>query len=62
MRIAYCCDGCEKSSFNKNWIFNCIECDVEICESCMYSWATCKQCASKHTDEFLKTRFDKSLE
>ncbi len=58
MTAGYRCDNCKEFSQSKAWIFSCIECNKEICESCMYSWATCKECAIGKTDQFLKERFD----
>lgn len=58
MTAGYRCDNCKEFTQAKSWIFNCIECDKEICESCMYSWATCKECAVGKTDKFLSERFD----
>lgn len=62
MKLVYQCDNCKTTWDIKTWIFRCIECEKEICETCMYSWATCKQCANGKTDEFLKIRFDKQYE
>jgi len=58
MRTGYICDNCGRASTSKTWIFNCIECNKEICECCMYSWATCKSCAQGKKDSFLKERFE----
>ena len=58
MTPGYRCDNCKEFTQSIAWIFNCIECEKEICESCMYSWATCKECAAGKTDEFLAARFD----
>lgn len=57
MKIGYICDNCKESSSTKTWIFNCIECNKEICEQCMFGLATCKECANKHPKEFLERRF-----
>ena len=37
---------------------NCIECNKEICEDCIYSQTTCKECAKDKTDDELSKRFD----
>jgi hypothetical protein len=58
MTLGYRCDNCLGFTEARSWIFNCIECGKEICEDCMYSWATCKECAAGKTDEFLAARFD----
>lgn len=58
MKSGYACDNCNEFTQSRAWIFNCIECEKEICESCMYSWATCKECAAGKTDEFLSARFN----
>lgn len=58
MTPGYRCDNCQEFTQSKAWIFSCIECDKEICESCMYSWATCKECATGKTDAFLAARFN----
>ncbi len=58
MTPGYRCDNCKEFTQSIAWIFTCIECEKEICESCMYSWATCKECSANHSDEFLAKRFD----
>lgn len=58
MKTGFTCDNCNEFTQSIAWIFPCIECGKEICESCMYSWATCKECAAGKTDEFLAARFD----
>jgi hypothetical protein len=58
MTKGFRCDNCAEFTQAKAWIFSCIECGKEICESCMYSWATCKECAAGKSDEFLQQRFD----
>ena len=58
MTPGFTCDNCHEFTQSKAWIFNCIECQKEICESCMYSWATCKECAVGKTDTFLAERFN----
>ena len=62
MTPGYRCDNCHEFTPAASWIFNCIECQKEICESCMYSWATCKECAVGKTDEFLAARFENDRE
>lgn len=59
MKIVYQCENCKRIHNLKTWIFFCCECGKEICEECMYGWATCKNCANGKTDDFLKLRFDK---
>ncbi len=58
MKSGYQCDNCHDFTQLRDWIFHCIECEKEICESCMYSFATCKECAVGKTDAFLSARFD----
>ena len=58
MTAGFRCDNCKEFTQASSWIFPCIECGKEICESCMYSWATCKECAVGKSDEFLAARFD----
>jgi hypothetical protein len=63
MKTGYQCDNCLGWTTARNWIFHCIECGKEICDSCMYGWTTCKECASKHgkgkdKDAFLSKRFE----
>jgi hypothetical protein len=62
MKTIYQCDNCGTVHINRIWIFSCIDCGKEICDDCMYSWATCKGCAKGKTDEFLKKRFDEEYE
>lgn len=59
MKIVYQCDNCHRVDKNRNYIFHCIECDKEICESCMFGWSTCKECARNHTQKELEERFNK---
>jgi hypothetical protein len=58
MKTVYQCDNCKRDHDLKKWIFHCIECGKEICEDCMFGWATCKECAKGKTREFLEKRFD----
>lgn len=60
MTPGFRCDNCKEFTQSQAWIFTCIECNKEICESCMYSWATCKECATGKTDDFLEARFNES--
>lgn len=62
MKTIYQCDACFGVHDDKSWIFHCIDCGKEICESCMYGWSTCKDCARGKTRIFLKERFDKQHE
>ncbi len=62
MTICYRCDTCKRTHTLKTWVFNCIECRNEICEDCMFGWATCKTCAVGKTREFLEKRFDENFE
>lgn len=61
MKIVFQCDACSNVHDDKSWIFHCIECDKEICESCMEGWATCKECGKDKTREFLENRFKKEF-
>ena len=58
MKIVYLCENCNTIHSLKGWIFNCVECNKEICECCMYGWATCKECAVGKTKEELEKRFE----
>lgn len=58
MRIGYICDYCNITQTIKWFIFKCLYCDREICEDCMYGYATCKQCAAGKSDAVLKLKFD----
>jgi hypothetical protein len=57
MKIVYQCDNCEDTSESRNWIFHCLWCNKEICESCMFGYATCKECAKSLTEKIMKKRF-----
>ena len=61
MKTKYHCDECGRAHDEKVWIFHCIECEKEICESCMFGWATCETCAEGKDEEFLKGRFDEAI-
>lgn len=61
MKTVYQCDNCKAIHSSKVWIFHCIECDTEICEDCMFGWATCKKCAVGKTNEFLQKRFEEHI-
>lgn len=58
MTSGFRCDNCKEFTQSRAWIFNCVECNKEICDSCMHGWATCKECAVGKTDAELKARFD----
>lgn len=58
MRILYQCEACQCAHKIRSWIFHCWDCGKEVCEDCMYSYATCKDCAKSKTDDELKERFD----
>lgn len=60
MKHAYICDNCQKATELRSWIFHCIECGREICETCMHGWATCKTCAVGKTNAELEARFEKA--
>lgn len=62
MTPAYICDHCKTPQTIRSFVFNCIECDKEICEDCMFGWATCKECADGKTREFLEKRFNERFE
>lgn len=55
---SYQCEGCSKLQTIRMFVFSCIECGHEICEDCMYGYATCKDCAKGKTDDFLQQRFE----
>jgi len=61
MKIGYICENCKRAHTIKTWIFNCIECEKEICDDCMFGYATCKECAKKHPKEFLEKRFEQTI-
>lgn len=58
MKTVYQCDNCKETYSSKTWIFCCSWCGKEICDCCMYGWATCKECASSRTDIKLKEKFE----
>jgi len=58
MKILYQCDNCKETSTNQSWIFHCLWCDKEICDSCMYGLAICKECAVNLSKEEIETRFN----
>lgn len=68
MKLVYQCENCKATFPLKSFIFHC-GCGKEICEDCMYSWATCEECAKKmmlihgkdETNKILKAQFDKNL-
>jgi len=63
MKTGYQCENCLGWSTLRSWIFHCVECGKEICDSCMYGWATCKECAVKRSnDSFLQKRFEEMFE
>jgi hypothetical protein len=56
----YVCDNCRAEHTHKSLVFYCIDCGKEICEDCMYGYATCYECAAGKTIEFLSKRFEES--
>ena len=61
MTLGYICNNCHRTQKLRNFVFNCIECGKEICEDCMFGWATCKECAKDKPREFLEKRFNDNL-
>jgi len=58
MKLGYICDNCNKTQTIRSWVFNCIQCGKEICENCMFGWATCKECAQGKSKEEIQKRWD----
>lgn len=58
MKIVYKCENCGDTSELSSWIFSCVFCGKEICENCMFGYATCHDCASNRTIEEIKNTFD----
>lgn len=59
MKRGYICDNCDRGSTSRDWMFACIFCGKEICGSCLYSWATCKECAAGKVDAEIQERFER---
>lgn len=59
VNVEYICDNCRQAQPVKSWVYQCIRCGKEICESCTYGWATCKECAREETEHELEARFDR---
>lgn len=60
MKTVYLCENCGRVHSLRSFIFHCTDCEKEICDECMYGWATCKRCAQSKSDEELKERFEKA--
>lgn len=58
MRHGYQCENCMGFSTLMHWIFKCLWCEEEICDSCMHSFATCKKCAKNRSEQELMERFE----
>lgn len=58
MTLGYICDNCKRTQTRRSLIFNCIFCDKEICEDCMFGLATCKTCAASKKESELQAKFD----
>jgi hypothetical protein len=58
VKIVYQCDNCTATTPHKEWIFPCIFCGKEICESCMDGSATCRECAATKTEEEIEKAFE----
>jgi 3-oxoacyl-(acyl-carrier-protein) synthase len=61
MKRGYKCDNCDGFTTSKLWIFLCIGCEKEICESCMAGWGACKECAEGKTEEELEKSFHSEI-
>lgn len=57
MKIRYMCDSCFRSHELKSFIFSCIFCDNEICDECMWGFATCKNCKVSKTPKELEDKY-----
>jgi hypothetical protein len=60
MTRGYRCDNCHRFTEALHWIFDCIWCGKEICESCMHGDAACKECAKGKSNSELATKFEES--
>ncbi len=57
-KTMYICGNCQAAHDLRAWVFTCQYCDKEICEHCMDSCATCKECAMTRTQEEIQAKFD----
>ena len=62
MKTVYKCERCGDTHPSTVWIFNCCDCGKETCDSCMYGWATCKDCVGGRTRQEIEARFNKANE
>lgn len=60
MKSGYICDNCQAGHVYRSFIFRCLWCEKEICESCMYSWQACKECAVGKTDQQLEIVYNEA--
>lgn len=62
MKIRYMCESCSRTHELKSFIFPCIFCGDEICDQCMWDYATCKACKSDKTPEEIKQKCNEVYE
>lgn len=58
MKHMYQCETCLAIHEYPEFIYPCIWCGKEICESCLECCGACLECSEEHTQEELEARFD----
>lgn len=61
MKRAFICENCNGVTTLKTWIFRCVWCDKEICDTCMHGNGACKECAVGKMKEELEAKFEEVL-
>ncbi len=59
MKIVYQCETCKGVQGLRIFIFHCLGCEQEICESCMFGWQHCKKCIGIIGEENAKIVYEK---
>jgi hypothetical protein len=59
MKTGYACENCNEFTESRAWIFDCVWCGKEICESCFDMWGACKECSAGKTESELKAHYEK---
>lgn len=62
MKTVFQCENCERIHSMRAFIFFCLACSKEICDSCMDGYAHCKDCAKKLSPEDMKLAWEKEYD